>query len=140
MYNNKSYGFNSIMVQLERANPCEHGVMETCFNSIKVQLERLPHRGPQTCFNSIKVQLERAPAMKCSNLSWFQFHKGSIRTCTVTDSSVTAVLCFNSIKVQLERTNWNWVIRCWWFQFHKGSIRTEIVPRDPETYTDVSIP
>ena len=38
----------------------------------------MPH--PRTCFNSIKVRLERMPMPLPPFGKWFQFHKGTIRT------------------------------------------------------------
>ncbi len=57
------------------------------------------------CFNSIKVQLERVDALINEVIVFtFQFHKGSIRTELLVKESVD-VPRFNSIKVQLEHHN-----------------------------------
>ena len=55
-------------------------------------------------FNSIKVQLEHAVALKKTQNSLFQFHKGTIRT-LVRFGYYEGACNFNSIKVQLEPVN-----------------------------------
>ena len=52
-------------------------------------------------FNSIKVQLEHDMQRYYTDFMLFQFHKGTIRTKSLSDAS-TASPYFNSIKVQLE--------------------------------------
>ena len=76
----------------------------TNFNSIKVQLELSvpPVKGKYFDFNSIKVQLEHISKLIKSYTFKFQFHKGTIRTCQITNLEVAKLLNFNSIKVQLE--------------------------------------
>ena len=54
----------------------------------------------------------------------FQFHKGTIRTSTLLNSSHPE-LYFNSIKVRLERFKLTQRKAGNRFQFHKGTIRTE---------------
>ena len=56
-----------------------------------------------TYFNSIKVQLEQEPPnITPTELSEFQFHKGTIRTSQKLILVLQSLLDFNSIKVQLE--------------------------------------
>ena len=123
---------------------------EVYFNSIKVRLERtksLFKFKAMINFNSIKVRLELSMMPKMSIRTWFQFHKGTIRTLPWGAAPYTADLFqfhkgtirteynspanqraryFNSIKVRLEPSVF-WQAVWFWekFQFHKGTIRTE---------------
>ena len=58
--------------------------------------------------------------------SIFQFHKGTIRTCTQQNVRVT-LINFNSIKVRLEPYDALSIDNRHQFQFHKGTIRTSII-------------
>ena len=76
-------------------------------------------------FNSIKVQLELPIfPLPLSFPSLFQFHKGTIRTLSLS-TPFFPFFYFNSIKVQLEHAA-DFVIPELdsIFQFHKGTIRT----------------
>ena len=126
IYNNTSFYFNSIKVQLELKNSSKtivvmlfqfhKGTIRTgrteCFPNVfkvfqfhKGTIRTTPdfiRFAAYINFNSIKVQLELILTLKICLLLIFQFHKGTIRTfvllCTVSFN-----LYFNSIKVQLER-------------------------------------
>ena len=79
-----SYNFNSIKVQLEHDVFSFLAKLESHFNSIKVQLEHCVYAVVKCVyrhFNSIKVQLEPCCLGLPCVLRWFQFHKGTIRTC-----------------------------------------------------------
>ena len=75
-------------------------------------------------FNSIKVRLELISLMYADFGYLFQFHKGTIRTKSLTVPLVP-LLNFNSIKVRLELKVVIYACTLALFQFHKGTIRTE---------------
>ena len=74
--------FNSIKVQLERWGRGVPWTVLWNFNSIKVQLDSLTKLSFTFLlyFNSIKVQLERTVETCLQLPDLFQFHKGTIRT------------------------------------------------------------
>ena len=75
-------------------------------------------------FNSIKVQLKLSEVEKTSEMSTFQFHKGTIKTCLELVTIPPLVLNFNSIKVQLKPSIFKQLDDTFKFQFHKGTIKT----------------
>ena len=65
------------------------------FNSIKVQLEQFISKSGKVVkkyFNSIKVQLELVALGILMLLRKFQFHKGTIRTISISLASVAHVI------------------------------------------------
>ena len=74
-------------------------------------------------FNSIKVRLKPQGLTAGTNLSVFQFHKGTIKT-SVLFPITPLLLNFNSIKVRLKLTAGTNLTVGYSFQFHKGTIKT----------------
>ena len=96
--------FNSIKVRLEPGIVSQRDHHLFYFNSIKVRLERIRptiHQRREGHFNSIKVRLELSSLFAFLLFRLFQFHKGAIRTCSLSIKAI-AMYHFNSIKVRLE--------------------------------------
>ena len=76
-----------------------------------------------THFNSIKVRLKQDEQGTGGDVGSFQFHKGTIKTCTLYEAWL-CILNFNSIKVRLKRGREESNRALTSFQFHKGTIKT----------------
>ena len=118
------------------------------FNSIKVRLKHIIINISLVelfHFNSIKVRLKQQPVVSDLQGRSFQFHKGTIKTIHVTDTTyikhkfqfhkgtiktflvlevLLVVVYFNSIKVRLKHFIPQRLKYRPKFQFHKGTIKT----------------
>ena len=114
------FDFNSRKVRLKRNERYAQKERFQNFNSIKVRLKPpLSGEGIKNInnFNSIKVRLKHSCDATVYNISAFQFHKGTIKTCL--ENLVNAIHPI--------------------FQFHKGTIKTNVRTNDLSCFI-ISIP